>query len=104
MYGVCLHPKYGGWFAIRGVFIFHDVLVPDLEQRPPPDVLPDETDRVQLLERFNYHYEDWQFRDIIEPEARYSDLQKKYFFTPPGSREVVIKEILAEKPSCVTAS
>lgn len=86
------------------MFIFHNVLAPDLEQRPPPDILPDDSDRIELLERFNFHYEDWQFRDIIEPEARYSDLQKKYFVTPPGNREGVIREILAEKTSCVDAS
>ena len=25
MFGVCIHPKYGGWFAIRGILIFHGV-------------------------------------------------------------------------------
>ena len=25
MFGVCIHPDYGGWFAIRGVMIFHGV-------------------------------------------------------------------------------
>ena len=31
--GVCLHPKYGGWFAMRSVVIFKNLLVSD-EQLP----------------------------------------------------------------------
>ncbi|XP_074893087.1 cyanocobalamin reductase / alkylcobalamin dealkylase isoform X1 [Buteo buteo] len=25
IYGVCIHPKYGGWFAIRGLLLFPDI-------------------------------------------------------------------------------
>ncbi|GIY39137.1 hypothetical protein CEXT_470651 [Caerostris extrusa] len=30
MFGVCLHPKYGGWFALRAVAFFENIQCPDL--------------------------------------------------------------------------
>ncbi len=39
IYGVCLHPSYIGWFALRAVIIFQKVLVPDLVYKPPKDIL-----------------------------------------------------------------
>lgn len=39
IYGVCLHPKYVGWFALRAVIIFEDNLVPELVYKPPKEIL-----------------------------------------------------------------
>ncbi len=39
IYGVCLHPKYVGWFALRAVILFHNISVPDMHYTPPKDVL-----------------------------------------------------------------
>ena len=50
--GVSFHPVYGGWVSFDGVFIFKDVVCPDLPQRAPKDVFPDRKERVELLEIF----------------------------------------------------
>jgi len=39
IYGVSLHPKYVGWFALRGVMIFKNLKVTDLCYKPPVDIL-----------------------------------------------------------------
>ncbi|XP_067893128.1 cyanocobalamin reductase / alkylcobalamin dealkylase isoform X2 [Heterodontus francisci] len=86
LYGVCIHPRYGGWFAIRGVLIFLDVHVPSLEQKLPVGCVSTDEKKIQLLERFNFHWRDWTYRDIIDVEERYSEEQKQYFATPPAER------------------
>ncbi|XP_032884595.1 cyanocobalamin reductase / alkylcobalamin dealkylase [Amblyraja radiata] len=86
LYGVCIHPRYGGWFAIRGVLIFPDVQVPSLEQKLPVDCVSTDEKKIQLLNRFNFHWQDWTYRDIIDVEERYSEEQMQYFATPPAER------------------
>ncbi|XP_078074781.1 cyanocobalamin reductase / alkylcobalamin dealkylase isoform X1 [Mustelus asterias] len=86
MYGVCIHPRYGGWFAMRGVLIFPNVQVPSLEQKLPVDCVSTDEKRIELLERFNLHWQDWTYRDIIDVEERYSEEQKQYFATRPAER------------------
>ncbi|XP_048394902.1 cyanocobalamin reductase / alkylcobalamin dealkylase [Stegostoma tigrinum] len=86
MTGVCIHPRYGGWFAIRGVLIFPDVQDQALEQKLPVDCVSTNEKKIQLLERFNFHWQDWTYRDIIDVEERYSEEQKQYFATPPAER------------------
>lgn len=39
IYGVCLHPEFGGWFALRGIAIFKTVSCPDLQKKLPRSVL-----------------------------------------------------------------
>nr|XP_010296436.1 PREDICTED: methylmalonic aciduria and homocystinuria type C protein [Balearica regulorum gibbericeps] len=86
IYGVCIHPKYGGWFAIRGLLLFPDIQVPFLEQSAPVDCVSTEEKRIELLEQFNFHWQDGRYRDIIEVKERYSEEQKAYFATPPVER------------------
>lgn len=84
--GVCIHPRFGGWFAIRGVVLLPGVEVPDLLRRKPPDCVPSRADRINLLESFNFHWQDWTYRDAVAPQERYSEEQKAYFSTPPAER------------------
>ena len=28
LFPVCMHPKYGGWMALRGIFVFPNISVP----------------------------------------------------------------------------
>jgi len=93
IYGVSVHPKYGGWFALRGVAIFPDTLVPDLSRIFPPDIISDNAQRIELLERYNNNWRDWSFRDIIPPATRYSEEQKLYFLTPPKDRVKLLTEM-----------
>ena len=91
--GACIHPRYGGWFAIRGVLIFGDIVIPDLEQTEAEDVVKGDEKRIEMLEKFNFHWRDWTFRDIIPSEIKYSEEQKKYFATVPGKRRELIDSI-----------
>jgi len=91
--GVSIHPRYVGWFALRGVILFRDVLVPDLEQTPPPDVVSDDRLRVELLEQFNFRWKDWKFRDIVPAEATYCQELRDYLTALPGDRQKVVTKI-----------
>ncbi|XP_037005733.2 cyanocobalamin reductase / alkylcobalamin dealkylase isoform X2 [Artibeus jamaicensis] len=84
--GVCIHPRFGGWFAIRGVVLLPGVEVPDLPPTKPLDSVPTRADRIALLEGFNFHWRDWTYRDAVTPQERYSEEQKAYFSTPPAQR------------------
>ncbi|XP_007531057.1 cyanocobalamin reductase / alkylcobalamin dealkylase isoform X2 [Erinaceus europaeus] len=84
--GVCIHPQFGGWFAIRGVVLLPGIEVPDLPPTKPLDCVPKRADRITLLEGFNFHWRDWTYRDVVTPQERYSEEQKAYFSTPPAQR------------------
>lgn len=86
IYGVCIHPQYGGWFAIRALLLFPNIEVPSLLQNAPMDCVTTEEKRIELLENFNFHWRDWSYRDIIEVKEKYSEEQKTYFATPPAER------------------
>jgi methylmalonic aciduria homocystinuria type C protein len=67
--GVCLHPKYGGWFAMRCVFIFKNVQLKedDLIQRKPIDVLDGDQNRIMhTLKEFNFNWRNGLYRDSIK--------------------------------------
>lgn len=94
VYGVSMHPEYGGWFGFRGVLIFKTVMAPQLRWVEPEDCVPSQEMRVQLLEKYNWSWKDWSFRDVIVGgvKERYSEQQKVYFGTEPGQRLPLIKE------------
>ncbi|XP_049444178.1 cyanocobalamin reductase / alkylcobalamin dealkylase [Epinephelus fuscoguttatus] len=92
MFGVCVHPRFGGWFAIRALLVFGDVTVgTETVQPAPPDCVPSREGRIQLLEAFNFHWQDWSYRDIVRPVQIYSQKQKDYFSTPPAQRFALLK-------------
>ncbi|KAK3591265.1 hypothetical protein CHS0354_010630 [Potamilus streckersoni] len=93
IFGVSIHPKYGGWFAFRGVLIFKNIMYPDLEQKKPVDSVPSLELRKELLERFNFHWQDWSFRDIFLVEKKYSEEQKEYFGTEPKNRAPLVERM-----------
>ena len=74
---------------MRGVIIFKNFTCPDLPKRPAPNILKTDEQKIDLLKRFNYNWQDWNntgFRDIIPVEERYSEEQIKYFDTLPKDR------------------
>lgn len=97
IYGVSVHPKYGGWFALRGVLIFKDVLAPELEKKEPLDCVPTREKRIELLEKFNRCWQDWSYRDVsvLEITERYSEEQKQYFATEPGKRLEIVSSMIS---------
>ncbi|XP_059196940.1 cyanocobalamin reductase / alkylcobalamin dealkylase [Centropristis striata] len=93
MFGVCVHPRFGGWFAIRALLVFGGVTVGcELEQPAPPDCVPSREARIQLLEAFNFHWQDWSYRDIVPPVQLYSQKQRDYFSTRPAQRFALLKD------------
>merc|ERR1711874_415624 len=66
IFGVCIHPKYGGWFALRAVTIFTELECPNLEQKQPQDILAQDEIK-ELLIRYNDCWQDWSFRDVGSP-------------------------------------
>ena len=91
--GVCIHPSFGGWFAIRGVVIFKDITSDSLIQKIPKDVLPGYENKKNLLIQFS-NWSDGRYRDVIPVTKRYSNLQKKYFALKPSERKTLIKELV----------
>ncbi|XP_007259558.3 cyanocobalamin reductase / alkylcobalamin dealkylase [Astyanax mexicanus] len=93
MFGVCIHPRLGGWFAIRAVLVWKDVEVgKELQQVPPPDCVSSQEARIKLLEKFNYNWQDWTYRDIVPTEESYSTRQREYFITPPAQRGALLRQ------------
>ena len=94
MMGVCLHPKYGGWFALRSVLIFKDLKYSSLPRCRPIDLLNgDESLIIEVLKRFNYSWQDGTYRDIIPVVETYSPLQQSYFLTMPKDRLVWLENL-----------
>jgi methylmalonic aciduria homocystinuria type C protein len=95
LFPVCHHPRLGGWFALRGVVIFNEVLVPHLESREPTSELSDDQAK-ELLLLYNQQWQDNRWRDVGREETapRYSDLQIKYFDTLPAERFKVLGNLV----------
>ncbi|XP_077573738.1 cyanocobalamin reductase / alkylcobalamin dealkylase isoform X2 [Stigmatopora nigra] len=92
MFGVCVHPKLGGWFAIRALLVFQDIQMDPEEPQPQPvDCVPTREARIELLEEFNLRWQDWNYRNIITPTHTYSQKQRDYFGTPPKQRDALLK-------------
>ena len=99
VFPVCVHPRLGGWFAIRAVAIFSGTREPRMPRPPPP--LKDAVGRkeaAELLRLYNDCWRDWRFRDALikEPEERYSQLQREYFETAPADRWKIVKRLKEE--------
>ncbi|KHN82462.1 MMACHC-like protein [Toxocara canis] len=85
--GLSLHPKFGGHFGFRAVYIFPEIHLPaEFKERTAPMVLKTAEKHKEALNLFNYHWKDGRFRDCGDPVERYSDLQLKFFSTPPMAR------------------
>jgi len=91
--GVSVHPQFAGWFALRGVILFQDVQATELEQKSPPDVVPNDKLRIELLEQFNFHWKDWTFRDIVPATSTYCQELRDYLNAVPGQRRTVAAKI-----------
>ncbi len=95
VFPVCVHPRLGGWFAIRAVVVAAGVRNPGLPRPPPvlPDLAAEEAARVLRL--YNDSWRDWSFRDAVvrEPEERYSELQREYFSAAPADRWKIVQRL-----------
>uniref|UniRef100_A0A915AK63 Cyanocobalamin reductase (cyanide-eliminating) n=1 Tax=Parascaris univalens TaxID=6257 RepID=A0A915AK63_PARUN len=85
--GLSLHPKFGGHFGFRAVFIFPRVHLPaNFKEKTAPMRLDTPEKQKEALDLFNNCWKDGRFRDCGDPLERYSELQLKYFSTPPMDR------------------
>ncbi|KHN73641.1 MMACHC-like protein [Toxocara canis] len=85
--GLSLHHKYGGHFSFRGVIVFPDVhLLATYKEQQPLKTLHTEEEIERALQLFNEYFFDNRYRDCGAPIERYSELQLKYFSTPPERR------------------
>lgn len=90
-----VHPKYGGWFGFRGVIILRNVLCSNLPRIQPLDVLHnDNAKKIELLTKFNFHWEDWSFRDVVTSRESYSEQQRSYFSAKPSERKQWIEQLM----------
>lgn len=98
IFPVCLHAKYGGWFALRGIILLKNVRIDDefLRKKDPPNILKSKYEIANLLHAYNKHWRDWRYRDfgLSSNLLRYSALQKKYFGTEPCVRNCIITRII----------
>ena len=90
VFPVCLHPKFGGWFAIRGAFIFPNIPAPqDLIMKNPPEILQSPDEVSDLLNLYNLHWRDNRFRNCGgNIEEQYSASQQTYFSLKPGPERI----------------
>ena len=96
--GICLHPKYGGWFAMRCVFLFKNIVLleNDLERPHLEDPLGQDGVKIEnLLWNFNFNWKNSAYRDAIRVEEKYSHLQIEYFTTEPKYRKEMLRNWLA---------
>ncbi|KAM4721986.1 cyanocobalamin reductase / alkylcobalamin dealkylase isoform 2-T2 [Rhinophrynus dorsalis] len=99
IYGVCIHPQFGGWFAIRAVLVFKEVHAPYLEPTLPLDCLPSQEQRIELLELFNFSWRDGKYRDVLPVDEKYSEEQTLYFATLPAERLKLLEQWGELQPS-----
>ncbi|CAG7835287.1 unnamed protein product [Allacma fusca] len=87
LFGVAVHPEYGGWFAIRGIIILKNVRE-KWEPPPPLNILPDESKIAFLLEQFTYNWKANIWRDVVpvKNDVRYSADFLEYLETDPNKR------------------
>jgi len=94
MMGVCLHPKYGGWFGLRSVLIFKTLKYPLLPRIAPKDLFNgDESLIIDVLQRFNDCWQDNTYRNVIPVIETYSSLQQSYFQTKPNDRLIWLENL-----------
>ncbi|XP_072048659.1 cyanocobalamin reductase / alkylcobalamin dealkylase-like [Amphiura filiformis] len=86
IFGISMHPKYGGWFAFRGALIFKKLQCPTLPESEPARILTTDAEIIDLLEKLNNNWQDNAYRDVIPPIDRYSEEQQVYFNTAPKDR------------------
>ncbi|CAL8105130.1 unnamed protein product [Calicophoron daubneyi] len=104
--GCCLHPKFGGWFGFRGVYVFPNLRCPHLPRRKPqssihPGVPPFPKETISnLLTEYNVHWNEGKWRDFGLTDRmdveRYSPAATIYFNTTPKDRPKLLEQWLKE--------
>ena len=79
IFGVAVHPSYGGWFVFRIILVLRNVLA-DVERPAPLNFLTTE-DKKMALREYNLYGDLARWRDVpdIAKEHRYTPLEFIYF-------------------------
>lgn len=95
---ICVHPKYGPWFALRGLLVFPNVKGPDISEKQKAvrniadtgNILKSERMMKNIISRDIRKDNDWlewvRLRDLIDPDhkEKYASNQMLYYyFTGP---------------------
>lgn len=96
IYGVSIHPLYGGYFSLDAVIILRDFQVPKLEPKNPPDVVKTWMERKKLLTMFNKDWKDAKWREIIHVKRKYTHEYMKYILLYGKDREMYVKSLIHE--------
>ncbi|GAB1608554.1 cyanocobalamin reductase / alkylcobalamin dealkylase [Argonauta hians] len=99
IYGVAIHPLYGGWIRILGVIVFKNHQLPsDFTCPSPKDVVQGDKLRIKLLNECNFDWESWAFADIIPVEKRYSPLAQKFYSANKDEKYKIMIDIKDKCP------
>ena len=67
---------------------------PTLPRPRPVDLLNgDEALIIDVLQRFNYSWQDGTYRSVVPVSETYSPLQQSYFLTPPKDRLIWLENL-----------
>jgi len=99
--GVAIHPKYGGWFAIRGVIIFSNVQLSEETksvQRPEPvEIFNDPAQVARVIELFAYEWQTNEWRNFHPGLGlKYTDDFITYLNMEPTKRWEYVKRYCAK--------
>ena len=98
IYPVCLHPRFGGWFALRAVIVLPQIQAQNLKLKDPLDILPNKDEISELLNLYNHHWRDNRFRDCgPKVEEKYSKTQQDYFAISPGNQRIEFLRKILQK-------
>uniref|UniRef100_A0AC35UE93 Cyanocobalamin reductase (cyanide-eliminating) n=1 Tax=Rhabditophanes sp. KR3021 TaxID=114890 RepID=A0AC35UE93_9BILA len=97
--GIAMHPKYGGHFAFRCVILFEKVMLTDLELNSPVKAIEDKEEIARLILSFNDLWRTGDYRNMGETNGnsyaqKYTEIQMKYWNSPPAERYKVILEMV----------
>ncbi|GAB1608553.1 methylmalonic aciduria and homocystinuria type C protein homolog isoform X2 [Argonauta hians] len=94
IFGHAIHPRYGGFIRIPGVIVFKNIQLPEDDICPtPPDVLPTDEMKIEMLNEVNTNWKSWKFASISHVEKNYTSEAIKYFSTYGAERKSLIKKI-----------
>ncbi len=83
---------------MRCVFLFKNVILTNETDLPRPNVsdpLGHDYERiVDLLKNFNFNWKDSKYRNAINVDEKYSDVQVEYFTVEPKYRKEMLKNWL----------
>lgn len=81
IFGLNVHPVWGGWYAYRALLVFRGLTCDTLARPPPLNVLASGDVR-RVISEYNLKHEECYWRDLSEeghpPERRYNP--EEYFF------------------------